>query len=46
MSKVSYIKVEHARCIPKARLTEKMCDLDDDTIKYIKDIIKIVYDIN
>lgn len=46
MSKVSYIKVEHARCISKARLTEKMCDLDDETINNIKEMIKIVCNIN
>lgn len=45
MSKLSYIKVEHARCISKARLTEKMCDLDDDTIKDIKDMVKLVYNL-
>ena len=45
MSKLSYIKVEHARCISKARLTEKMCDLDPDTIKDIKEKVKVVYKI-
>lgn len=45
MSKLSYIKVEHARCISKARLTEKMCDLDPDTIKDIKEMVKVVYKI-
>ena len=46
MSKVSYIKVEHARCISKARLTEKMCDLDADTINDIKKMVKVVYNID
>ena len=45
MSKLSYIKVEHARCISKARLTEKMCDLDPGTIKDIKEKVKVVYKI-
>ena len=45
MSKLSYIKVEHARCISKARLTEKMCDLDDDTINEIKKMVKVVYNL-
>lgn len=45
LSKLSYIKVEHARCISKARLTEKMCDLDINTINDIKNAIKLVYDI-
>ena len=45
LTKDSYIKVEHARCISKARLTEKMCDLDDATINSIKDMIKIVYNL-
>ena len=45
MSKLSYIKVEHARCISKARLTEKMCDLDPCTIKDIKEKVKVVYKI-
>ena len=46
MSKASYIKVEHARCVSKARLTEKMCDLDEATIKDIKEMVKIVYNID
>lgn len=46
MSKLSYIKVEHARCISKARLTEKMCDLDDNTIKEIKKMVKMVYNLD
>lgn len=46
MSKTSYIKVEHARCISKARLTEKMCDLDEATISDIKEMVKIVYNID
>lgn len=45
MTKPSYIKVEHARCISKARLTEKMCDLDKDTINDIIEAIKLVYKI-
>lgn len=45
LSKLSYIKVEHARCISKARLTEKMCDLDCNTISDIKDMVKIVYNL-
>ena len=39
------IKVEHARCISKSRLTEKMCDLDENTISEIKEKIKMVYNL-
>lgn len=46
MSKASYIKVEHARCISKVRLTEKMCDLDENTVNDIKEMVKIVYNID
>ena len=45
MTKASYIKVEHARCISKSRLTEKMCDLDENTISEIKEKIKLVYNL-
>lgn len=45
LSKLSYIKVEHARCISKSRLTEKMCDLDNNTIEDIKKMVKIVYNL-
>lgn len=43
MTKTSYIKVEHIRCVSKARLTEKMCELDDDTIQKVKEVMKNMY---
>lgn len=43
LSKKSFIKVEHARCISKARLTEKMGDLEVETLKDIKEMFKTIY---